>query len=517
MNSGLRIGIDVGGTNTDAAVLSGKKILGSCKVATSADVTTGVCQSVNEVLSLTGVNPAQVTAVMVGTTHFLNALVQRKNLSPTGTLRLCGPTSHALPPMVDWPDDLRSVVDAGAVLGDGGAEFDGRKIAPVNEESLRIQCRKWRDEGISAIAVSAVFSLVDAECELQAASVVKDELPDANISLSHQVGQNGLLQRESATILNASLQALANNTVTALKQAFADLDLSAALYLTQNDGTLMSADYAVRFPVHTIASGPTNSMRGAAFLTGLDDAAVVDIGGTTTDIGIISSGFSRVRSEGATIAGVRTNFRVPDVLSFGLGGGSKVQLLPQLEIGPDSVGYKLTEESQCFGGSTLTATDIIVASGRAQLGNPSLVKDLESDLINEAQASINSRVSSTIDQMKLSADPIPAILVGGGSFLVDGKLDGVSNVIVPEHAGAANAIGAAIAQVSGEADRIISLDNTNREEALAETRSVATEKAIAAGADAQAITVADINETPLAYLPGNAVRMVVKVVGDLAS
>ena len=93
----------MGGTNTDAALLNGNTVLGSCKVATTADVTSGVCESIVQVLEQTSVNPTQVTTVMVGTTHFLNALVQRKDLSRTATLRLCGPTSRALPPMIDWP------------------------------------------------------------------------------------------------------------------------------------------------------------------------------------------------------------------------------------------------------------------------------------------------------------------------------------------------------------------------------------------------------------------------------
>jgi len=205
VNSAYKIGIDVGGTNTDAALLNGNTVLGSCKVATTADVTSGVCESIVQVLEQTSVNPTQVTTVMVGTTHFLNALVQRKDLSRTATLRLCGPTSRALPPMIDWPDDLRSVVDAGAVLEDGGVEFDGREITPINQESIRKHCIKWLEDGVSSVAVSSVFSLVDAQCELRAASVIAQQMPDAFISLSHQIGQNGLLQRESATILNASL------------------------------------------------------------------------------------------------------------------------------------------------------------------------------------------------------------------------------------------------------------------------------------------------------------------------
>lgn len=517
MKTKLRIGIDVGGTNTDAAILNGDTIIGSCKIATTKDVTSGVCASVSEVLSTTGSSADQIGAVMVGTTHFLNALVQRKGLSRTGTLRLCGPTGRALPPMVDWPEDLKAVVDAGFALEDGGVEFDGRQITPINETAIRTQCRKWRNDSVTAVAVSSVFSLVDAEDELHAATIISEEIPNATISLSHQIGQNGLLQRESATILNGCLQALATDTVDALRRAFSELNLQSNLYLTQNDGTLMSADYAVRFPVHTIASGPTNSMRGAAFLTRLSDAAVVDIGGTTTDIGIISAGFPRVKSTGATIAGVRTNFRAPDVLSLGLGGGSKVKQHPQIEIGPESVGYKLTEEAKCFGGNTLTATDLMVASGRANVGSVSLQNKFDKAFLDQARSLIDTQIASTIDRMKLSVDPIPAILVGGGSLLVSGPLEGVSETIVPPHAGAANAIGAAIAQVSGESDRIVSLENTSREKALSDAHDVAIAKAVAAGANPQTITTADISETPVAYLPGNAMRLTVKVVGDLAT
>ena len=121
------------------------------------------------------------------------------------------------------------------------------------------------------------------------------------------------------------------------------LGLTCPLYLTQNDGTLMTAAHAETFPIFSLTSGPTNSMRGASFLTGLADAIVVDIGGTTTDVGILVNGFPRARGEGAEIAGVRTNFRVPDVMSIGLGGGSLVRgAHKRVTIGPDSVGYRLT-------------------------------------------------------------------------------------------------------------------------------------------------------------------------------
>src|SRR5256884_6508717 len=126
--------------------------------------------------------------------------------------------------------------------------------------------------------------------------------------------------------MNACLRDLAVHIVEAFDSALRQVGIKAPLFLSQNDGTLMSVDYAERYPVATFASGPTNSMRGAAFLSGERDCAVVDVGGTTSDVGVLQHGFPREASVAIDIGGVRTNFRMPDVFSLGLGGGSIVRL-----------------------------------------------------------------------------------------------------------------------------------------------------------------------------------------------
>lgn len=515
MTERLRIGVDVGGTNTDAALLRGNEVLATVKTATTENVTDGVSGAIRSVLSAAGIPGDQVGAVMIGTTHFLNALVERRRLQRTGVLRLCGSSTRALPPMIDWPEDLRLVVDGGAALVGGGVNYDGSAIALLDADAIRQACRDWRDRGISAIAICSVFALVDSRMEQAAAAIVAEELPGASISLSHRIGRTGLLQRESATILNASLHRIGHETIAAFRQAFGELGLSCPLYLTQNDGTLMSADYAERFPVFTIASGPTNSMRGAAFLTGLKDAVVIDIGGTTTDIGMLIGGFPRSRGEGASIAGVPTNFRVPDVFSFGLGGGSLVRDEDGLRIGPESVGFRLPEKAFCFGGDTLTATDVAVAAGLVDLGDKTRLKHLDGTMVAAALAKMKSDVEAVVDQMKPGPEAIPAILVGGGSVLIDGLLEGTSVSLRPDHFGSANAIGAAIAQVSGEVDNIVSLDGQSRQAALDGVIAEARRRAVEAGAAEATVTLAEIDETPLSYLPGNAMRIAAKVVGDL--
>ena len=132
------------------------------------------------------------------------------------------------------------------------------------------------------------------------------------------LGRIGLLERENATLLNASLKELARTTTHAFVEAIRRSGLEAQLYLTQNDGTVMLAGVAEKFPVFSFASGPTNSMRGGAFLSGLANAVVVDVGGTTTDVGMLTNGFPREANNVVEIGGVRTLFRMPDVVSWRL-------------------------------------------------------------------------------------------------------------------------------------------------------------------------------------------------------
>jgi N-methylhydantoinase A/oxoprolinase/acetone carboxylase beta subunit len=505
----MRIGVDVGGTNTDAVLVDGRDVIAEAKTPTTPDVTAGIVTALRSVVETSGVEVARVQAVMIGTTHFTNAVVEARRLAPTGVIRLGLPATEALPPMTGWPAPLRAALGGHVHLCHGGHEFDGRRISPVEPDELRRVAADFAGKGIATVAISSVFSPVNAEAEQEAAEVIAAELPAAAISLSHELGRMGLLERENATIMNACLRELATHIVAAFHAALAELGIDAPVYLSQNDGTLMSVDFAERYPVATFASGPTNSMRGAAFLSGLADCAVVDIGGTTSDVGILQAGFPREASVAVDIGGVRTNFRMPDVLSFGIGGGSHVS---GAEVGPQSVGYELTSRARVFGGDVLTATDLAVAAGLADIGDPRRVRDIDPA---PALARIAERIAETVDRMKTSPDPIPVVVVGGGSILLGDSLQGASELVKPERFAVANAIGAAIAQVGGEVDRIVALEGTTREAALAEAKAEAVDRAVAAGADRDAVRVVDVDDVPIAYLPGNATRVRVKAVGDL--
>ena len=507
-----RVGIDVGGTNTDAVLVEGDVVVNAVKTPTTADVTTGITSALRELLAATGSGRA-IDAVMIGTTHFTNAVVQRRDLTRVAAVRIGLPASASLPPFVDWPDDLADLVRGEVVMLEGGHEYDGRPIVPFDETAMRQAARRIRAAGITSVAIASVFSPLNAECETRAAAILREEYPDVALTLSHELGRIGLLERENATLLNAALVDLARRTTNAFTEAVRESGLAAPLYLTQNDGTVMRAATAQTFPVYSFASGPTNSMRGAAFLSGLSDALVIDVGGTTTDVGSLRHGFPREANNVVEVGGVRTLFRMPDLLSLGLGGGSLVTDAGD-RVGPRSVGYRLVDEGRVFGGHTLTATDVAVAAGLIDLGDRHRVTDLSADLVKTALARIHAMIEEGVDRMKTDAREEPLIVVGGGSFLVPARLPGVSEVVHVRHQAVANAVGAAIAQVSGEVDQIF--QDRPREAAMAEARRIAEERAVSAGADRATLKVVEVEDLPLAYLPGNSLRVRVRVVGDVA-
>ncbi|HLH51806.1 MAG TPA: hydantoinase/oxoprolinase family protein, partial [Roseiarcus sp.] len=168
-----------------------------------------------------------------------------------------------------------------------------------------------------------------------------------------------------------------------------------------------------------------------------------------------------------------------------------------------------------FGGDVLTTTDIVVAAGLEDIGDRARVKHLSKSLIKTALDRIHRMADTAVDRMKTSAAPLPVILVGGGAILVSEKLPSASEVVRPPHSSVANAIGAAVAQVGGEVDRVFAVEGSTRDAVLGVAKREASDRAIAAGAERSSVKIVDVEDVPLAYLPGNATRIRVKAVGDL--
>ena len=515
-----KLGIDVGGTNTDAVLIDENlTVVASVKQHTTANVYDGILNAVRAVLEESGVDRSEIGQAMLGTTQCTNAIVERKNLAPIGILRIGAPASRGIPPMVDWSEDLKKIAVKIAVVG-GGFEYDGKEIAPFDAAAAARFFEELKAANVKSVAISCVFSTVRSDHELEAAKLCRQIMgEDVHVSISSEIGSMGLIERENATILNASLYKVAQSFTEGFAQSLADEGITnAQVYLSQNDGTLMTMDYARRYPILTIACGPTNSIRGACYLSRLKNAVVIDVGGTTTDLGVIQNGFPRESGVAVTIGGVRTNFRMPDVVSIGLGGGSIVRQREDgtVTVGPDSVGYRITEKALCFGGDVCTATDIAVRLGMADLGDKALVSHLDEEFARKALEAIRALCEDSLDAMKVSSEDVDVILVGGGSIILPQELAGAKSVTQHEFGSVANAIGSAISKVSGTYEQLIDYDKTTRDEALAKARADAVELAVAAGAIRDTVEIIDAEDVPLQYYPGNTVRVKVKAAGDLA-
>lgn len=516
-----KLGIDVGGTNTDAVLIDENlNVVADIKCPTTGDIYDGILAALRTVLAQSGVDRSQIRQAMLGTTQCTNAIVERKHLAPIGILRIGAPATRGIPPMVDWAEDIKKIAVGSAVIG-GGFEYDGKQLAPFDAEAAKAFFLEMKAKGVKSIAISCVFSTVRNDHELEAAALCREVMgEDVHVSISSEIGSMGLIERENATILNAALWQVAERFTEGFAQSLADEGITNAdVYLSQNDGTLMTMEHARRYPILTVACGPTNSIRGASYLSSLQNAIVIDVGGTTTDLGVIQNGFPRESSVAVTIGGVRTNFRMPDVVSIGLGGGSIVRERPDgsVTVGPDSVGYEITKRALIFGGDTLTATDIAVRLGMFELGDPAKVAHIPEELAKKALAAIGTLVEDAIDSMKVSNADSDVILVGGGSIVLPEKLAGAATVVKPEHFGCANAIGSAISKVSGTFEKLINYDELPRDKALEQAKTEAVDLAVAAGAIRETVEIIEVEDVPLAYYAGNTNRVKIKAAGDLAA
>ena len=506
-----RIGIDVGGTNTDLIQIKNNNIIFAQKNFTTPDVITGVKKCLIN-LKDNSKRLDDITAVMIGTTHFINAIVQHKHLNKVGVLRICLPSSKSLEPFIDWPKDLAKKIFIQNYLIKGGHEYDGNEIVPLDTKSIEKIGLDLKKREIKYLAISSVFSPLTSEHEKKAEQIIKDIYPDITITLSSNLGRIGLIERENATILNASLIGLAGNTFGAFKELIKQFGINKPLYITQNDGTVASIEKAKQFPILCIASGPTNSMRGAAYLSKIKNALVCDIGGTTSDIGYLINGFPKQANNIVDIKGVRTLFRMPELISIGLGGGTIIDN-NTFDIGDVSVGNKLDSESLIFGGKHFTLTDYAVASGLINLGNKNFVNKFSEKNLKYLYKKIEDKLYNAIDNIKIDPNPLPLIVVGGGAFLSPNTIRGISEIIHVKHNNVANAVGAAISKISGEVDKIYK--NLSRNDAIRLAEDEAREKAINSGADKETLEVIEQEDLPLSYLPGNSLRVKIRIVGNI--
>ncbi|GAA3115467.1 hydantoinase/oxoprolinase N-terminal domain-containing protein [Streptosporangium carneum] len=477
----MNIGVDVGPTNTDAALLDDTgAVLATVKVGSiKGDPVASV------VTALEALGPSDLTAstasagsprIAIGLRGAATAVAERTGLHRVAALRIGGPAAQAVRPFFGWPADLLEAVEAGAEIVDGGAGLEPEDWTPLDREAVaRFAARvSGRAE---AIAVTGVFAPVDGEQEHEAAEIIQAELGPLPISLSAGLGSLGLIERENATILDAALSRFAQETVERLALALPH----AAVFVTRGDGTLMNLEYLALYPGLSLGSGPASTLRGAGALTGLRDAVVVDVGAGRIRVGALTGGFPEESAQGADIGGVPVGLRIPELI--------------RMSRDPLSGAGRHSLE---------TLARLLGARGPA----PERGRD------RAAVDSGPTELAEAVDRMQPGVNRLPVVMVGGGASAVPDETLGVSDVRRPEHGRTAGAIGAATSPVGGQSERIVRL----REEAwLAKALDAVAEEArayaVRAGADSRHVEIVETGTSPLPYLPGSFLRLRARAAG----
>lgn len=514
-NNQYKIGIDIGGTNTDIVLVdTSGAIHAKAKTMTTSDTSSGVRNALINLIRDHKINVRELVGIFLGTTKMTNAVLERENLNRVGVIRIAGQKPELLPSCYLWPESLKESLYVDTITIDGGFECHGSPITSINTSQIKSAVKALINKKIESLAVIGVFSTINPQQEILvkdiADTMTKCTLP---VTLSHQIGGTGyFIERENSTILNAALKGAMKNVFTHFKRTCADLNIDCPLWVTQNNGSVLSITQAIDYPIFTISSGPTNSFIGGNQLVQVTDSIIIDIGGTSTDLGVIRNGIPRRCLNNSTIGGISINFSIPDVCSIALGGGSHVKVNGStIAIGPQSSGNKIFSESLSFGGRQLTLLDVSLALGcanipGAQYQNIGLSKKGCEAVMNCAVQKIYELISKIGPERK----NLPVVMVGGGASLIPKTLLDDRFLLSP-HADVANAYGAAMAEISFTVDTVVSLEN--RESTIDSLKEQATQGAILNGADGSTIKIVDVDIIPYNYVPNKIARVIIVASG----
>lgn len=502
------IGIDIGGTHTDGVLVDEKGVICKAyKTLTKRPLAKGVFEVIVRLQEFN--ESAQIEGVFVGTTHATNAILEAKGLTPIGLIRIGSHKPQLLPPCYLWPKHLHSSFFIGVETVLGGHHTDGSKIGSLSKMEVKEACLKLKEKGALGLAVVSPFSPLIKDHELECMDIIQDALgPDFPVTLSSEIGGIGLIERENGALLNAALKETMKKELLLIESLKEELKLKAPFYLTQNNGSLITFSEASEKPILTISSGPTNSFIGASRLANLQEAIVLDIGGTSTDIGIVNNGFPTKSFELANIGGVPLNFRMPDVEALSIGGGSLIrQGAEEPLIGPDSVGKELFMKSKAFGGDVLTLTDVCLKLKLFEMKDASLQKiPLTKSMAKLILTLVQTSIQKSIEKIRGLKTDFPIVVVGGGAYAFS-----KSDCLIPENHFVANAYGASLAEISYTLDTV--RENISKTSVIENLKEEVIQGVLSKGADPKEVRIIDLVILPYSYLPKDMGRIIITAAG----
>lgn len=454
----FRLGIDVGGERVIGVLVNAKlEVVCSADQPTTPEVMGGIASVLNMLLTQSKVNPGAIGNVMVGTSYCHNALLEEENLAKVCALRI-SPAECPLPPLYEGSEGLRKAIGLRHFHIPGGHEVDGSDS--LNEaflDRLEKLLPALQAEEFESFAVTGTFSTVNSTHEQLVAKQIRNVFgDDCPITLSHQLGSVGFLERENAAILNAALSKVMMKVLKRMGDLLRDHGINASIYVTQNDGSLMSYENALHFPIRTFRSSSANCFRGASFLTKLNDCVVVDVGKSFTSVGMLKQGVPKEGGHNQIMLGIRVNFQMPELITLPYGSDQRV-----------------------------------------------------------SEAMIDA-IYCAVQRFQPRYEPLPIVFVGEGRDQVMPLFKYPwADIYCPDYAETISAIGACIAPLSGSLDRIFCLDHASRDEVVQSAAQEVLNYAVQAGADPKTVNVQSIEIIPFAYVSNRSLRIKAKAFGRL--
>lgn len=462
----MLIGIDVGGTTTDAVLIRNGEVCSTAKVSTEPG---NLLNSLLEALDAVSrdVPPEQLERVVFSTTVITNLIAEGKT-DRVALVLIPGPGVN--PASYTFPDSF---------CIKGAMDYRGREIDPLDEVEIKRTVVLIRESGFSRAAIISKFGQRNSSHELRVEEIFREDYPGCKLELGHKVsGKLNFPRRIATAMLASATRERYQEFVEKIRKALDERSIRAPVYILKADGGTLPVEKSIEFPVETIFSGPAASTVGALALTPEGQTSViVDIGGTTTDLALILSGKPLLASKGAKLGGFLTHVRAFAVRSIAVGGDSVIRVkdlspgTKQITVGPDRAG-----PAYCMGGKETTPTDALKFLGLIEVGNPeraseaikvtaselgksetetaSLIVDRVAQMITDAvnemffewEQEPAYRVWEVLQEKK--ARPENVVGIGGGAkgliAEIAKKLD--ANPVIPEYAEVGNAIGAAVAR-----------------------------------------------------------------------
>ncbi|MCL6559842.1 MAG: hydantoinase/oxoprolinase family protein [Firmicutes bacterium] len=467
----MYVGVDVGGTFTDAVLLENGLVRATAKVPTREDLLGSILEAIDNILK--GVNKKDLRRIVFSTTMITNLIAERK-YDRVALLLIPGPgVSHE---NYNFKTDVRLLT--------GAIDYRGREIVSLNEKEIEGALSDLALKGFKKVGVVGKFSPRNTSHEKRIAAIIKDIYPDWQVELGSQIGVRlNFPRRVETTYLTCATREPYSYFVNSVRLALARRDITADVFILKADGGTMPLENSEEMPVETIFSGPAASTLGVQALTPPGETAVVvDIGGTTTDLALILSGQPLLSAKGARVEDQLTQVRTLAVKSVPVGGDSVLE-----RVGNEIIIYsERLGPAYCMGGPMPTPTDALRVLGLTMLGDEDKAREAmrmlgsalgmgSGEVARKVIALVVDSIAVEIEKMFLEWEQEPAyrvweilqkhkvrptivVGVGGGAsgFITQIAARLGCNPIIPPYAPVANAIGAAVAkptlQVSLRAD-----------------------------------------------------------------